>query len=138
MNWSMEQLLGAMKNEKVSTGVLGLLVMFAFYAYSWATDVHDTLASSNVSRSEYQKDQQELRTQIADMADVLNAHVKDIQIVNASQLIRDKELALQLAEAANATETQKSHLRQEIEDAKKYRECLIDQRPNCKHMKPPE
>jgi hypothetical protein len=134
----MEQLLGAMKNEKISTGVLGLLVMLAWYAFTWADAQHEAMASEAVPRAEYQKDQQELKNQIADMANVLTAHVKDIQIVNASQLVRDKELALQLAEAANATETQKSHLRQEIEDAKAYRECLIDMRPNCKHMKPPE
>jgi len=134
----MDQLLGVMKNEKVSTGVLGLMLMMAWYAYSWATDVHDTLASENVPRAEYQKDQIELKKQISEVTDILTAHVKDIQIVNASQLIRDKELALQLAEAANATDAQKAHLRQEIEEAKKYRECLIDQKPNCRHIKPPE
>jgi hypothetical protein len=130
----MEQLLGAMKNEKVSSSVFILLLFVAYYAFAWASEEHGQL----VTRAEYQRDQQELKVQLEELTSVVKLYIDDSTIISASQLVRDKELQLQIAEATGETETQIAHIKREIEAAKRYRACLIQQEPNCKHLKPPE
>jgi len=106
--------------EKISVGVLTAVILGAWYAYGWAGETY-------VEKDEFNQ-----------LTSLIVTHVEDMKIVNASQLIRDKELALQLAVATNESETQINHLKTEIADSKKYRECLIRKDPNCKHLKPAE
>ena len=116
----MEQILGALKSEKISGSVFVMVIALAWWAHGWAEE-----------RYVKQGDFDQLKTIMTDF-------VEDTQIVNASQLIRDKKLALQIAQAVNQSKAQTDTLSGEITKAEAYRACLIGEQPNCKHLKPPE
>ena len=130
----MEQLISAVKNEKVSASLGVVILLLAYYAMSWANEQHEDL----VSKDQYDRGQSELKVQMSELTSVVRTYIEDQKIVSASQLIRDKELALQVASHDDQQPLEVERLREEIEAAKRYRECLISQRPNCKHLKPPE
>lgn len=123
MVWStvMEQAIGALRNEKISLGLLAVVLFLAGYAYTWAGGEHDNL----VSKTEFQ----ELTT-------LMIGHTEEFRIVNASQLIRDLEMQLDIAAATGKTESEIAHIKTDIKEARLYRSCLIDRRPNCKHLMP--
>ena len=120
----MEQLLALLRNEKLSGTVIVMFLITVWWIHGWAKEEFVDAA-----------DFQELKK-------IIVFHIDDMQIVNASQLIRDKELALQVCKATGKSTGQASpemeRLKREIAQAKAYRQCLIDERPNCKHLKPPE
>jgi hypothetical protein len=120
--WSqtMEALMGILKNEKISSTVLVLILVGAWWSYSWANDEF-------VNKGDFNK-----------LTTLITTHVEDMQIVNASQLIRDKELAYRICEATGDTPGELKNLSDQIIQAKQYRNCLINKQPNCKHLKPPE
>ena len=123
----MDKGIGALKDEKISLGVL-VIGAFAFYhLYTWADDNHNQL----VKRPQFEQEIEKLTKLMTD-------HTEEFRITNASQIIRDLEMQLQIAEATSRTEAEINHLKIEISNAKMYRTCLIDRRPNCKHLKPPE
>ena len=78
------------------------------------------------------------RTEFGELKGIIVEHVDDMNIVNASQYIRDKELALKICEATGSSEKEIDDIRKLIRQANKYRTCLINEEPNCKHLKPPE
>lgn len=120
--WSqlMEQLVGVLRNEKLSAATVILVIFGAYWAYGWAGEEF-------VKQDDFKQ-----------LKSLMITHVEDMQITTASQLIRDKQLQLQLAHATGESESQIAHIEQEIEDAIEYRSCLIKKAPNCKHLKPPE
>lgn len=119
----MEQLIGIFKNEKISSSVLILLVLVFWYAYGWANEEHEKFVR---------------HTDFNEFKDVMITHVEDMQIVNTSQLVRDKKLVLQLAQATDEPASRISDLEGEVTKAETYRQCLIEKKPNCKHLKPAE
>jgi len=116
----MEQLMGILRDEKVSTTLLITLGLTVWWMYGWAEERY-------VHNSEFEE-----------VRDLLVQHIEDQRIVNASQLIRDKELALQVAEATGQPSQQTTHLKLEVAQAREYRACLLDKKPNCQHLKPPD
>lgn len=116
----MEQALGVLRNEKISAGLLAALIVSLWAIHAWANDEF-------VKKSEFQ----ELTT-------LMVAHTEEFRIVNASQLIRDLEMKREIAEATAKSDSEIEHLDEEINEAKTYRKCLIDRKPNCIHIKPPE
>lgn len=116
----MEQLVGVLRNEKISSTVLVLILIGAWWTYGWANEEF-------VNKGDFDK-----------LTNLIITHVDDMKIVNAAQLLRDKELAFQIATATQESDAQITHLQDEINQARKYKECLIHKEPNCKHLKPPE
>lgn len=131
---AMEQLLGAVRNEKISSTVLAILLIFAYYAIAWANEEHENL----VTKEEWQRSQSALTEQLSELTQAFRTYADDTTIIAASQLVRDKELQLQIAQATGKLESEIKAIESEIIAAKRYRTCLIERRPNCKHMKPPE
>lgn len=115
--WSgqiMEQILGAVKNEKISSGVLILLVAMAWYAHGWAN-------GEFVKKDEFSK----LQKTVTD-------GFESIEINDASQEIRDIKMKI-LITKATAGDTE--GLDAELTAVKKYKACLVARSPNCKHLK---
>jgi len=126
LSWdkSMEAILNLIKNEKISGTLLIFVLMGAWYAHGWANDEF-------VKRDDFDR-----------LTAMITEHVEDMRIVTASQIVRDKEVLLQVAlHAADQDPSKKNeigHIEREIDQAKAYRQCLIEKRPNCKHLKPPQ
>jgi len=118
-----ETLMGGLKDERISIGIMGVLLGIVYYAHAWANDEHKNL----VGKGDFDK-----------LMTLMVTHTEEFSIVTASQLIRDKELQLELATATGKSAGEVSRIQTEIQAAKLYRTCLIDQKPNCKHLKPPE
>lgn len=123
----MDQIVGAFRDEKISLGLLGIVAMLAWYSFAWANEKHEDL----VHKSQFEKE-------IGALTKLMTEHTEEFRIVNASQLIRDLEVQLELAEATGKSESEIIHIGEEIQEAKTYRRCLIDRKPNCQHLKPPE
>lgn len=114
---NMDQVLGGLKDEKISLAVLGFVVATAMYAYAWAEDKY-------ASASEVQQ----LKTLIID-------HTEEFRINNASQIIRDLKTDIRIAKATAAPEVEMDRLNEQLEHAEIYKDCLVQRRPNCKHLK---
>lgn len=120
--WSrlMEQAMGAWGSQKVRLGFVAGVILLVWWVHGWAKEEF-------VTRDEFS----ELRT-------IFVEYIDDSRIEDAKKYIRDKQLALQLAEATNEPESHIATLKGQIKQAEKYRDCLINEEPNCKHHKPPE
>lgn len=114
----MEQGLGVLKNEKVSWAFLVSIMSLVVYTYAWANE-------SFVK----QRDFDELKS-------ILVSHTEEFRITEAAQIVRDLQLQKQVALATGKPETEILDIDEEIQQATAYKTCLIDRRPNCKHLKP--
>ena len=116
----MDQALTALGDGKrffyLLIGFLGITI----WAYTWANDEF-------VRKEDFEQ-----------LNKLMVEHVGDMQITTASQLIRDKELQLQVARATGQTADSLEHLEIEIKKAEQYRDCLLESGQNCKHLKPRE
>ena len=118
--WSseiMEQILGVVKSEKISAGVLVLLVAIAWWAHGWASEEF-------VKKGEFSK----LQTTV-------NDGFESIEINDAGQIIRDVKLEILITKATNGSAKELSDLADELGHALAYKQCLVDQGPNCQHLK---
>jgi hypothetical protein len=118
--WSsviMEQILGAIKNEKVSSSVLVLLVAVAWWAHSWAEEEF-------VKKGEF-----------SELQNSVSGGFESIEINDAGQIIRDIKLEILITKATSDDTTRLSDLDEELEHAKAYKQCLVKQEPNCQHLK---
>jgi hypothetical protein len=114
----MEQGLGILKNEKVSLAFLVSVLSMAIYAYAWANE-------SFVK----QQDFDELKS-------LLVNHTEEFRITDAAQIVRDLQLQRQVALATGKPEEEITDIDDDIRAAQAYKSCLIEQKPNCKHLKP--
>lgn len=105
-----EQVLAVLRQEKVSSAVLALVVFGLLWAQSWA--------SGEFARRE---DFSALR--------------ESIEISDASQIVRDTRLELTITQAHGGSEGEVSRLAGKMAQAKIYKQCLVDQRPNCEHLR---
>ena len=118
--WSsevMEQVIGALKNEKISAGVLVALIGIAWWAHSWAEEEF-------VKRGEFS----ELRTTVTD-------GFESIEINDAGQIIRDIKLELLITRATQGAPSELKRLDDQLSHAQAYKQCLIERKPNCQHLK---
>ena len=116
----MEQVLSSLRDEKVSLGVLGAVFVLLFYAYAWAND-------------EYAK-----QSDFDELKELIINHTEEFRINNASQIIRDLKTDIRIAEATrdpDAPDVELKRLREQLEHAEDYKRCLVERRPNCKHLK---
>ena len=133
MIWSnlMEQLVGALKDEKVSLSVLVLAGLMAYYGYGWANDQF-------VDKESFDDHTEEVTNKLDALTTSMNAHVEEYRIVEASRVIRDLKRDIQLAIATEAPEREVQELREDLEHAEDYKRCLIGRKPNCQHLRWPE
>jgi hypothetical protein len=117
--WSeiMEQVLGALKNEKISAGILVLMVALAWYVHAWAEEEF-------VKQSEFSQ----LQTTVS-------TGFESIEINDAGQIIRDIKLELIITKATQGSEADLDRLTDKLEHAQAYKQCLVERKPNCKHLK---
>ena len=123
-------------NEKLNSpqaimGFMLAVLMSGWAFWAWANNEF-------VPRNEINVQLQQSRDDISALTELVTIFVEDMQIVNSGQLVRDKELALQIALATNQPTNRIEQIKGEIQRAKKYKSCLIHKDPNCKHLKPPE
>ena len=114
----MEQGLGVLKNEKVSLAFLVSALSMVVYAYAWANE--------NFVK---QQDFDELKS-------LLVNHTEEFRITDAAQIVRDLQLQKQVALATGKPQEEIGHIDDDIRAAQAYKSCLIEQKPNCKHLKP--
>jgi len=119
-NWStaiMEQVIGALKNEKISAGVLVAMVALAWWAHSWAEEEF-------VKKGEF-----------SELQRTVNDGFESIEINDASQVIRDIKLELLITKATSGSNKELADLGDELSHAEAYKDCLVKRQPNCHHLK---
>lgn len=114
----MEQAIGVLKNEKISSLVLVFLCIIAYKGFLWASDEHKDL----VQRSEFN----ELKTLLVD-------HTEEFRITSASQIIRDIKMEIIVCRAAASSNC--SAIEEKLKQAQAYKACLVARKPNCEHLK---
>ena len=117
--WSklMEQLVGMFKNEKISSTVLALILLGAWWAYGWANDEF-------VKKGEFAK----LQTTVSE-------GFENIEINDASQVIRDLKLKVMITKATGGPSSEVTRHEERLGHAESYKTCLVEQKPNCEHLK---
>lgn len=106
----MEYALGVLRNEKISSSVLVLILIGAWWAYGWANE--EFAKKSEVSEG-----------------------FERIEINNASQDIRGIKIEVLLTEALGGSAREMGLLAEELAHATAYKHCLVKQEPNCEHVK---
>jgi hypothetical protein len=106
----MEQLLGVLKNEKISASVMVVMILVAWWAHAWAEE--EFASKSEVTEG-----------------------FENIEINDAGQIIRDIKLEVLITKATSGDTTRLSNLAEELEHAKAYKLCLVERKPNCQHLK---
>jgi hypothetical protein len=130
----LEKGMGTLKDEKISIGLAVGVVCSLYYVFAWAQEEHKGIASqASIERSELVN-----KKEFHELLNVITAHTEEFRIVNASQIIRDYEMQLQISLATGKTGDELAHIEKDISGARLYRQCLIEQKPNCQHLKPPE
>jgi hypothetical protein len=118
--WSsqvMEQILGVIKNEKISASVMVVLIGVAWWAHAWAEEVF-------VKKGEFDT----LQTTVTD-------GFESIEINDAGQIIRDIKLEILITKATQGSQEEKDRLADKLEHALAYKQCLVERKPNCRHLK---
>jgi hypothetical protein len=113
----MEQIIGALRNEKISAGVLVAMIGIAWWAYSWAEDKF-------VNQGEFTALQQ-----------TVNEGFESIEINDAGQVIRDIKLEILITKATQGPDKELKRLGDQLKHAEEYKACLVGRRPNCRHLK---
>ena len=116
----MDQIVGVMRNEKISSLVLIFLLVIAYKGFVWAGEEHTDL----VKKSEFNV----LVTLITD-------HKEEFRIVAATNAISDKELEIRICKAAGDTPEELDRLTKELDTLTAYKSCLVGRRPNCQHVR---
>ena len=118
--WSsqlMEQVIGALKSEKVSGAVLAALLGIAWWAHAWAEEEF-------VKKSEFFTLQATVTTGF-----------ESIEINDAGQIIRDIKLEILVTKSTNGSEMVLKRLDDRLAHAQAYKQCLVERAPNCRHLK---
>ena len=113
----MEQIIGALRNEKVSGAVLAALLGIAWWAHAWAEE-------------EFVK-----KTEFTKLEKAVNAGFESIEINDAGQIIRDIKLEILVTQATDGSGARVARLQERLEHAQDYKQCLVNRRPNCKHLR---
>ena len=131
--WSklMEQLMGGIKDEKISMSILVFFVFGLYYAYGWADNEF-------VKKTEFNELKNLIVQSDQNMDQKMDEHTEDFEITSASQLLRDLKLEQRIAKATGATETELIDIQEQIDAAGEYKSCLVSRLPNCEHLQSPE
>ncbi len=116
----MEQFLAMLKNERPSGSILVIILLVGFGAYAWAD-------KEFVKIDEFET----LQTTVTEGFESIEIHA-------ASQVIRDVKMRIMLTKAADGSETELTNLDDELIAARSYKRCLVEEKPNCKHLKEAE
>ena len=112
--------IGVLRDEKISGGIL-VLVLAGFYGvYAWAAGEHDNM----VDKAEFKELEQKV-----------DQGFEQMTLNDASQKIRDIKLSLQIAHATQAPQPELDKIQEELEYAKAYKACLVHRDPNCEHLR---
>lgn len=146
-NWVMEQVLGPLKDQRVTLGVvIALVVVFGYVGFLWADNEHGDLLTRAESAAETRllKEQidengrtaQQALSLLQNQNKLLQEHVEDFAITMASQAVKDAKSEIRVAESnPNITERELKFLEEELEHAEQYKECLVRRGSNCKHIR---
>lgn len=143
MNWGLiEMALQYFKEERMSWGGFSLLILIGYFGYAWATDVHKDL----VTREEVDRLMVENKKTIEKTLKLLEDHVKDFElkseqdlILEATNAVREAKRDLRLAKLdSSMTPRELREYEEYLTHAQEYKQCLIDRRPNCAHLRIPE
>ena len=129
-----EEVWGRLKDERIPVGVAVGVIAFAFYAYGWATDNFVTTAKAATEMSK-------LSGQVGQIQQSVDDHIKEYRIGEAIKDVEDLEARLyhvQLHEdsagASATTRARTKELQERLRKAQIYRDCLLNDRPNCQHL----
>lgn len=145
--WVMEQIVGGLKEQRVTVSLTIALIILAVAAgYLWADDQH----GNYVTKEESARQTEELKSRInengataqkavdilVEQQKLLTDHVEEFSITMANQWVKDAKTDIRLAEANSATSEREIRLlEEELKHAEAYKQCLIERRPNCKHLR---
>ena len=126
--------MGMLKDEKVSLGILGLIAFIMFRAYGWM-DVEF------IRRTQAQDATEAIQKSVDSMSQMLKGHISDYTIGEAVKEVEQLEgdlwylkLTASYSGETEETVTLERELRERLRHAVSYRDCLLDNRPNCKHL----
>ena len=115
--------MGGLMEQRISVGLALGVVFSLYYMFTWASGEHADL----IKKSDFDE-----------LKNLMLGHTEEFRIVTASQIVRDKEMQLQIALATGKSDGEMKHIQNELSAARMYKACLIEQKPNCQHLKPPE
>lgn len=131
----MDDVVRKIKDEKVSIGVVIAVAVLAYYAHGWVFETFVTKANAQENVAGVQKT-------LDDVQHTLNSFVQNYEIREAKKNVETIEATMfhmqqHVAEHGNTPETEAkiSSLQRRLDNAVKYRDCLLNDHPNCEHLK---
>jgi len=112
------------KNEKISVGILLMIIPMLIAAKSWADTEY-------VLQDDFEKLTETIDTHVTEF----QAAREEQRIEAASQNIRDIKMESRIATAVGTDPTEIVSITERLHDAEEYKQCLVLRQPNCKHLK---
>lgn len=123
-----------LKEQKISLGLVFLLAVVLWKGYGWADNTF-------ITRLQADERITSLQTSVEKTNKLLVQYISDESIRDAKERVRELETELyhldvheEQAGVTPKTELRRSQIDGELRIAKSYRDCLMRNGPNCKHL----
>lgn len=148
--WVMEQIVGGLREQRVTlTLTVALIILAGFAGYIWADDQHgefQTKSEAEAATRELKSEIERNRRTSEEILQKTEAHIRDFdslveetRIEYAINSVRDAKRDVRLAQNdPNISDRELNELRETLDHAEAYKDCLIERRPNCRHLRLPE
>jgi hypothetical protein len=130
----MDELVGGVRNQKVSIGIIAGVLFLAWNSWQWAFETFST-------KAEAAENVHKLESMLQSNNNLLQDHIDEYRIGEAIKDVESIEgdlwhLKMHESQAGETAETRalKAEMEKKLDHAIEYRNCLMNQRPNCKHL----
>lgn len=124
-----------LKNERISGGALVLMATALFSMYAWADNRHQALEDNSAARHAQNIEDMVSKEEFNVLQRTVDAGFENIGIDDASAVIRDAKLSLQMAKATDASDNEIARINDELSHAVDYKSCLVRRGSNCEHLR---
>lgn len=132
---AIEQGWSYVKDKDVSLGLLVVCGIILAFTWLYANEVF-------IPRAEAEENVKTLQQAVEQLAEKQDTHIKDWRIRTAVESVERIETEMwhlkeheMLAGESMATEDRERYLKAKLGHAKEYKDCVINNRPNCEHLR---
>lgn len=123
------------KDQKISIGALVIALFAVYYLYGWLGANFVTKVEAAQYNHQVTEKVEEVTAQLAGNTQILNDLVKTVEVGGAFDWVESSDAKVYRMENGGASAMTLRDAKKELTRATKYRDCLLNNQPNCKLLK---
>lgn len=124
------------KKQPISVGVVLTIIIGAWPTVGWFNDYHTKFISKAEASQHIEKHLTELEQKVDRNTDTLNDFQKEVRIRYALGRVESLEARLYTLTRDGADPELIHEVESDLDHARAYCDCLLENRPNCRHLEP--